>query len=110
MINFPNNEDQLNALKAFNIPIDKMIILNDNNEEAPNKVLSQRLNDAELEQVALFFAAIQPVKEALGEEVCKEISIDKTQEEVLNKVRQIIDPFYLKADDDAINRVLADKQ
>jgi hypothetical protein len=28
----------------------------------------------------------------------------------LNKVRQIIDPFYLKVDDDAINRVLADKQ
>jgi len=39
-----------------------MIILNDNNEEAPNKILSQRLNDAELEQVALFFTAIQPVK------------------------------------------------
>lgn len=28
----------------------------------------------------------------------------------MNKVRQIIDPFYLKVDDDAINRVLADKQ
>ena len=62
MINFPNNEEQLNSLKAFNIPIDKMIILNDNNEEAPNKILFQRLNDAELEQVALFFTGIQPVK------------------------------------------------
>lgn len=66
LINFPNNEEQLNALKLFNIPIDKMIILNDNNEEAPNKFLSQRLNDAELEQVGLFLTAIQPVKEALG--------------------------------------------
>ena len=68
------------------------------------------MNDAELEQVALFFAAIGPVKEALGEDVCKEISIDKTPEDILNKVRQLIDPFYLKTDDDAVNRVLADKQ
>jgi Tat protein secretion system quality control protein TatD with DNase activity len=54
-------------LKQFNIPIDKMIILSDTNEEAPNKILGQRLNDAELEQVALFMAGIGPVKEALGE-------------------------------------------
>lgn len=70
-MNFPNNEEQLNALKQFNVPIDKLIILNDNNEEAPNKILGQRLNDAELEQVSLFFTAIAPVKEALGEEICK---------------------------------------
>lgn len=80
LLNFPNNEEQLNSLKQFNIPIDKLIILNDNNEEAPNKFLSQRLNEAELEQVALFFTGLQPVKEALGEEVCKEIPIDKTPE------------------------------
>lgn len=49
-------------MKQFNVPIDKLIILNDNNEEAPNKTLGQRLSDAELEQVALFFAAIAPVK------------------------------------------------
>ncbi len=32
MLNFPNNEEQLNVMKQFNIPIDKLIILNDNNE------------------------------------------------------------------------------
>ena len=71
LIGFPNNEEQLNALKAFNIPIDKMILLSDNSEDAPNKTLSQRLNDAELEQVGTFSTNIGPVKEALGEEVCK---------------------------------------
>ena len=42
--------------------------------------------------------------------MCKELFIDKTPEEIVVKIRQIIDPFYLKADDDAINRVCADKQ
>lgn len=72
--------------------------------------MQKRLTDAELEQVGLFTAAIGPVKEALGEEICKEIMIDKTPEEITNKIRQIIDPFYLKADEDSINRVCADKQ
>jgi len=67
IIGYPNNEEQLNALKQFNIPIDKLIIFSDNIEEAPNKNLQKRLSDAELEQVALFTTAIGPVKEALGE-------------------------------------------
>ena len=46
LIGYPNNEEQLNALKVFNIPIDKMIVLSDNSEDAPNKSLSKRLNDA----------------------------------------------------------------
>ena len=66
IIGYPNNEDQLASLKQFNIPVDKLIILSDNSEENPNKNLSKRLNDAELEQVGLFNAAIGPVKEALG--------------------------------------------
>ena len=50
------------------------------------------------------------VKEALGEDVWREIQIDQTREQVLNRVRQIIDPFYLKVDEDALNRVIADRQ
>lgn len=46
IIGYPNNEEQLNALKQFNIPIDKLIILSDNIEEAPNKNLQKRLSDA----------------------------------------------------------------
>lgn len=66
IIGYPNNEEQLTALKQYNIPIDKLIILSDNAEEAPNKTLQSRLTDAELEQVGLFLTAITPVKEALG--------------------------------------------
>lgn len=40
LVNFPNNEEQLNALKQFNIPIDKLVVLTDSSEEAPNKVLA----------------------------------------------------------------------
>jgi hypothetical protein len=32
IIGYPNNEEQLNALKQFNVPIDKLIILSDNIE------------------------------------------------------------------------------
>jgi hypothetical protein len=32
MVGYPNNEEQLNTLKLFNIPIDKLIILSDNTE------------------------------------------------------------------------------
>lgn len=62
IIGYPNNEEQLNALKQFNIPIDRLIILSDNTEEVPNKNLQKRLSDAELEQVGLFTTAIGPVK------------------------------------------------
>lgn len=54
-------------MKAFNIPIDKYIYLHDNSEENPNKTLSKRLNEGELEQVAALTTAIGPVKEALTE-------------------------------------------
>jgi hypothetical protein len=38
------------------------------------------------------------------------VLIDKSPEEIINKIRQIIDPFYLKVDEDNLNRVCADKQ
>lgn len=64
-----------------------------------------------MEQVANFMGAIGPVKEALGEEVFKEITnLELTPEEIVNKIRQFIDPFYPKTDEDNLNRVCADKQ
>lgn len=97
-IGMPSNEEQLQAFRAFNIPIDKYILLSDNSEENPNKNLSQRLNDAELEQVAAFTTAIAPVKDALTEEIFKEVLIGDTIDNLTIKVRNIIDPFFLKPD------------
>jgi adenylate kinase family enzyme len=74
LVGYPHNEDQLAALKAFNIPIDKYILLSDNSEENPYKTLAKRLSDTELEQLQSFTTAIAPVKEALGEEVFREIT------------------------------------
>ena len=53
---------------------------------------------------------IGPVKEGLGEETCKQININQTPDEIVNKIRQLIDPFYSKCDQDSLNRVCADKQ
>jgi adenylate kinase family enzyme len=46
LVGYPNNEEQLTALKAFNIPIDKLILLSDNSEENPYKTLSKRLTES----------------------------------------------------------------
>lgn len=62
MVGFPHNEEQLSALKSFNIPIDKYILLSDNSEENPYKTLSKRLSDNELEQLSNFMNNIGPIK------------------------------------------------
>jgi adenylate kinase family enzyme len=62
LIGYPNNEEQLTSLKAFNIPIDKYILLSDNSEENPYKTLSKRLTESQLEQVTNFMNNIGPVK------------------------------------------------
>ena len=38
------------------------------------------------------------------------MNINQSPEEIINKIRQIIDPFYSKCDEDSLNRVCADKQ
>lgn len=38
------------------------------------------------------------------------MDLSQSVEEIVNKIRQFIDPFYAKCDDDSLNRVLADKQ
>ena len=62
----------------------------DNSEENPNKNLVKRLNDAEFQQVGLSSAAIGPLKEALGEEVCKKIMIDKSSEQIVNRPDKLL--------------------
>jgi hypothetical protein len=60
--------------------------------------------------VAAFIAAVGPVKDALGEDVFKEVLIGDTIQNITTKVKNIIDPFYLKPDDEAFNRTSADVQ
>lgn len=60
--------------------------------------------------MAAFNTAVGPVKEALTEEVFKEVLIGDTVDNIIIKVRNIIDPFYLKPDEENLNRVSADVQ
>jgi len=48
------------------------------------------------------------VKEAFGEELIKEVSIRGSKEDVLKRVLNIIDPFYIKCDEESNIRVSAD--
>lgn len=97
-------------MKYHNLAADKVICLADSSEEPPNKVLAQRLQEHELEQVEAFKGGLAAVKEELGEEVAKEVAIEGTEEEVLSRVRRVIDPFYAHPDNDDQERVSADVQ
>lgn len=68
LVGFPHNEDQLAALRAFNIPIDKYILLSDNTEENPFSTLSKRVSEFSLEQVTNLLTNLGAVRETLGEE------------------------------------------
>ena len=115
-LNFPVNEEQVQALKEFNITIDKVIFLVDTSDEEtePGKVLSTRAGFEELyslENELLFSdTALKVLQEQLTEDVVKTVSIVGSINEVYNRMRTVIDPFYVRVDEESNVRVPADVQ
>jgi len=48
------------------------------------------------------------LKEAIGEENVKEVSIEGSIKDVYNRIRTLIDPFFIRCDDEAMVRVTGD--
>ena len=74
------NEEQFNALKYHRIPLDKVIVLTDKDEDEPGKTLLKRpgfednyLLETEVSAVA---AAAGFLREAIGEDNVKEVGIE----------------------------------
>lgn len=113
-INFPVNEEQVQVMKEFNFSIDKLVFLVDTNEEEtePGKILSTRPNFEALHSIenemAFSDAALKSLQEQLTEEIVKTVSIVGPIKEVFNRIRTIIDPFYVRVDDETSVRVPAD--
>lgn len=113
-INFPVNEEQVQAMKEMNFSIDKVIFLVDTNEEEtePGKILSSRPNFEELHslenELAFSDAALKTLQEQLTEEIVKTVSIVGPIPEVFNRIRTIVDPFYVRVDEDGTVRVPGD--
>lgn len=106
-INFPINEEQIQAMKEFQFNIDKVIFLVDTNEEEtePGKILGSRANFEALHslenEIAFSDTALKFLQEQLTEEIVKTVSIVGSRDEVFNRIRTTIDPFYVRVDDES---------
>lgn len=50
------------------------------------------------------------LREAIGEENVKEVSIEGSINDVWTRVRTILDPFYIRVDDESLVRTVGDLQ
>jgi hypothetical protein len=97
LLGFPETQDQIEKLKTHGIEFDKIIYLNDTNEENPGDELRKRNEGIELydfdyeNEVAQKTLAL--AKEHLGEENVREISCNGRIEVVQRRIIAEIDPF-----------------
>lgn len=112
IIGQPFNEEQINTLKYHNIPLDKIIVLADKDEEEPGKNLAKRpgydLGYSVEQEIAMINTALGVLKEQFGEENVKEIDIRGSISDVYGKIKTALDPFYKRADDETMIKMSAD--
>lgn len=112
LVGFPETQEHIEKLKGHGIEFDRIIYFNDTNEEDPGAEIRKRNKDVELFDFEAENEFSQKVlglaKEHLGEENVKEISCNGEPETVFIRVRNEIDPFYLKVDNPDDVRVSAD--
>lgn len=112
LVGFPETQEHIEKLKAHGIEFDRIIYFGDTSEENPGDEIKKRMKDEELfdfdyeNEIAQKVLAL--AKEHLGEENVKEISCNGTPATVFIRVRNEIDPFYLKVDNAEDVRVSAD--
>ena len=113
MIGFPQIELHATKLKEHGIDFDRILNLTDTSEEDAGKAVTDRMQvkdmhyswDAELEKAS---AIVAMAKEHLNEEIIGEIQATGSTNDVLNKIRLDLDPFYLRVDNPDDVRVSAD--
>lgn len=105
-IDFPCNEAQLASMKEMNIPLDRVVVLRENEEEGDGSEVVKRegfFRDAHLEtEITTLTSTLEALKEGLaeqGDDIFREITIGSIEETFL-KVRQFVDPFYVRVDDE----------
>lgn len=112
LIGFPETEEHINKLKSHGLEFDKIIYLNDTNEEEPGTEIKLRMKDSELYdwdwEIENSTKILGLAKEHLNEEIVREISGNGKLEEVFTRIRNEIDPFYIKIDNPDDVRVSAD--
>ena len=112
LLSHPINEDEIKKFKDFNIKFDKFIYLTDQTE-TPVKSLAYRINpnleklDEEKQEpelnklkdvIAKFDEVLPLLKEAYGEDNLIELNCFEPFDSLKLKLRNIINPFYVRAD------------
>lgn len=101
LIGFPQTAEHVEKLKAAEIGFDKIIYLNDTDEENPGAELQKRMKDDEYYDLQ---AQLENSERHVGilrehyEDQVNEISCDGTVEEVMARVFAAIDPFFTQID------------
>ena len=102
LLGFPETQDHIEKLKAHGIEFDKIIYLNDTNEENPGEDIKKRNDGSELYDFDFENEIAQKTlglaKEHLGEENVREISCNGKQETILRRIISEIDPFCCRYD------------
>ena len=97
MLGFPETQDHIEKLKSHGIEFDKIIFLNDTNEENPGEEIRRRNEGVELydfdQENEIAQKTLALAKEHLGEENLREISCNGKREVVLRRIIAEIDPF-----------------
>ena len=97
LLGFPETQDHIEKLKIHGIEFDKIIYLNDTNEENPGEEIRRRNEGAELydfdQENEIAQKTLALAKEHLGEENVREISCNGKREIVLRRIIAEIDPF-----------------
>lgn len=108
MYGFPQTELHIAKCKEYGIVFDKIIYLNDMNEEEPGKAIRDRMNgvgdfvfDWE-EESAKAQKVLGNIKEFIGEDNVVEVDCNGTNKDVFIKLQTKIDPFFMQADSEEI--------
>jgi adenylate/nucleoside-diphosphate kinase len=103
LLGFPHSQIHAEKLKEHGINFDKILYCTDLSEEEAGKDVQQRMvkNDfhydwaTESEKAQAILAV---AKEFINEEICKEIDCKGTIDNNLIKIRNEIDPFFIRVD------------
>lgn len=101
LIGFPQTAEHIEKLKANGIGFDKVIFLQDTNDENPGAIIAERMKDNELYNLASELESSERllnIYKEQYEEIVNEISCNGTIDKVMARVYTAIDPFFPQVD------------
>jgi adenylate/nucleoside-diphosphate kinase len=99
MLGFPQTQEQIEKLKEIGIGFDKILCLQDMDEENPGALLKERKKDDEFYDLAYEMEnseRLANVYKEQYEEIVADIGCNGSVEDVMARVYAAIDPFFVQ--------------